>query len=115
MHQKFTARLFNSIGLARQAVIILALFFGISLSTSIAKAAESLEVEGQSQISATQTQRNTYQFAHCCHTHSVYPYDRYCCHPSTYVAPAYRVGPASVRGVSRRTARRTSRRVGRRR
>ncbi|MDA7949292.1 MAG: hypothetical protein MPJ78_17660 [Hyphomicrobiaceae bacterium] len=57
------------------------------------------------------------QLAHCCHAHPVYPYDQNCCHPptTTYVAPAYGVGPASVRGTSRRTARRTSRRVSRRR
>jgi hypothetical protein len=59
-----------------------------------------------------------FQVAHCCHSHPYSPYDSYCCHePSStvYVAPAYGVGPASVRGVSRRTARRTSRRVSRRR
>ncbi len=60
-----------------------------------------------------------FKLAHCCHPHPNPPYDNNCCHPptttSTYVAPAYGVGPASVRGVSRRTSRRTSRRVSRRR
>lgn len=59
-----------------------------------------------------------FKIAHCCHPHPYSPYDDYCCHPSTayaapraYVAPrAYGVGPASVRGVSRRTSRRVSRR-----
>lgn len=58
-----------------------------------------------------------FRIAHCCHAHPYPPYDNNCCHPPsrTYVAPAYGVGPASVRGASRRTARRTSRRVSRRR
>lgn len=53
-----------------------------------------------------------FKIAHCCHAHPVSPYDSHCCHPSTtvYVAPRYGVGPASVRGVSRRTSRRVSRR-----
>ena len=57
------------------------------------------------------------KLVHCCHAHSVSPYDSHCCHPSTtvYVAPRYGYGAASVRGVSRRTSRRTSRRVSRRR
>lgn len=54
-----------------------------------------------------------FKVAHCCHAHPYTPYDNYCCHePSStvYVAPAYGVGPASVRGVARRTSRRVSRR-----
>lgn len=65
-----------------------------------------------------------FKIAHCCHAHPYSPYDDYCCHePSStvyvvpayrasrvYVAPVYGVGPASVRGVSRRTSRRVSRR-----
>ncbi len=65
-----------------------------------------------------------FKIAHCCHPHPYSPYDDYCCHPPSagvYVAPrvyaprvyaprVYGVGPASVRGVSRRTSRRVYRR-----
>jgi hypothetical protein len=71
----------------------------------------------QEEVDNLQPQR-ALLFAHCCHDHPVAPYDQNCCHPpssTVYVAPAYGVGPASVRGASRRTARRTSRRVSRRR
>ena len=56
---------------------------------------------------------------HCCHSHPLPPYDRYCCHSSgAYYAPPVYVGPTyagSVRRQSRRVSRRTSRRVSRRR
>lgn len=65
------------------------------------------------EVTGGQQPLQEFQVAHCCHAHPYSPYDNYCCHPpstTVYVAPAYGVGPASVRGVSRRTSRRVSRR-----
>ena len=88
-----------------------------------ALAAQSVQMRGGAEVLGKGQARREFKLAHAYHAHTVYPYDEYCCHPSGYVVPAYGgyvaphygVGPASVRGVSRRTSRRTSRRVSRRR
>lgn len=80
-----------------------------------APATNTVRLPGSAGQPASGLAQQELQFAHCCHAHPYAPYDNYCCHPQSttvYVAPrpVYGVGPASVRGVSRRTSRRVSRR-----
>ena len=73
----------------------------------------------------------SYDIAHCCQSHSSYPYDRYCCHSSSkdtlvpsypsssYVpsyksrsyVPSYERNTSSIRGSSRSTTVRAPRRA----
>lgn len=80
-----------------------------------APAANSVRLPGFAGQPASGPAQQGLKLVHCCHAHPYAPYDNYCCHPQSttvYVAPrpVYGVGPASVRGVSRRTSRRVSRR-----
>lgn len=85
--------------------------------------AHSADVKSGAEIFVKGQAGQELRLAHAYHAHPVYPYDMYCCHPPGYVvpvyggyaAPHYGYGPASVRGVSRRTSRRTARRVSHRR